>query len=61
MIIEKVCDATSNKLFEVRELTGNNRGDHRCCVGHTRTFSAGVDILHEGCLLYTSPSPRDRG
>ena len=48
MIIEKACDATSNKLFEVLELTGNGRSGHKCCVGHARTFSAGVDILHEG-------------
>ena len=26
-----------------------------------RALERGIDILAESCLLYTSPSPRDRG
>ena len=46
-------------------LTGTPNISCGTIAGSTGTFTGDVDIadkiVHTGCLLYTSPSPRDRG
>ena len=50
-------NAIYNVIFAALLLGSGRLGDR---VGRRTTFAAGV-ALFIGCLLYTSPSPRDRG
>ena len=52
--IEKA--VTMLKMFEAKALEMNPEGYYLC-------FSGGKDsqVIYAFCLLYTSPSPRDRG
>ena len=44
-------DIVNNVIYRCREVDGANHGDE---------YNSGIGIFVTGCLLYTSPSPRDR-
>ena len=59
-------EAAASKINEVLEDQGNNESYLRITLAMGENCGAGYefgleDAASESCLLYTSPSPRDRG
>ena len=50
-----------NALLQVRELLGDESRQSDLLIEHLHRIQDRYGYLAANCLLYTSPSPRDRG